>query len=713
MTRKKTRKTHHKGPAPTPGASPSASMCGDARTGETQRSPSHSTATGVFGVGSRRNALATLALGLLVAVSYFPATQAGFVWDDFIVVTSKAVREWSGLWQFWFDPYSTYMPGNTDEDHYWPLLYTTFWLEHKLWGFAPTGYHLVNLVLHFVNTLLVWRIMWRLAVPGAWLVAAVFAVHPVHVEAAVWVIARKDLLAAVFYLTAVLTWLRFIESPRPGRYVLALTLFVAGLLSKSIVITLPVALLLLHWWQQGRVTGTDFLRLLPFFLVGLGIAVADMVFIANRKVVVYDYTMVERVLIAAHSLWFYVGKLLWPTDLATIYPRWEGFAALLSWGYVIAAGATAALLWFLRQRVGRGPLAGTFFFAVTLSPVLCLVDYSYMQFTFVADRYQYLASIGVMAVLIAGAARAADKLPGAWSKASPGLAVLLLVVLGVMTWQQAGIYRDEVTFFRHLVAINPRERAIHLHLGKALFELNPSDAGRAAPKEKPASIREDAAARGAPKRPDRLAEAEHHYRRALEIDPRYTSARQNLAELFRQQHRYEEAIVLYRAVIEADPGFALAQAGMGTALLNLQRHAEAIESLARAVSLQPDLPMAHSLLILMGRASQQMGQPDTAAQYYARAVKSHPRDAEALDLLAGLRFGQQRYAEALDLYRTLIDVQPDNATAYANLGAVLYHLGRASEALESFERALSLDAGLESARVNRDLVRKAMSQGGR
>ena len=200
---------------------------------------------------TRQDILPILALGVLVVVCYLPAILwGGFVWDDKIFVNAEPVRAVSGLWQIWFSPIDISIEG---EGHYWPLVYTTFWLEHKLWGFAPTGYHIVNVLLHLVNTLLVWHLLRRLAVPGAWVVAAVFAVHPLHVESVAWIIERKDVLSGLFYLAAVLAWMRFVEQPSRGRYVCSLALYAAGLLSKSIVITLPVALLIWHWWKQNRV----------------------------------------------------------------------------------------------------------------------------------------------------------------------------------------------------------------------------------------------------------------------------------------------------------------------------------------------------------------------------------------------------------------------------------------------------------------------------
>ena len=407
---------------------------------------------------SRRDAPAFLALGLLVAVSYLPAMLGGgFVWDDNVCIKVDPVREVSGLYQIWFSPSDI-----EREKHYWPLVYTTFWLEHKLWGFAPAGYHIVNVLLHWANTLLVWHLLRRLAVPGAWAVAAVFAVHPLHVESVAWIIERKDVLSGLFYLAAALTWMRFVEKPRQGRYACSLALYAAALLSKSIAITLPVALLISLWWKQGRATSTDLLRLVPFFAVGLVITVGDLSFYWSALPVPLDYSLTERTLIAARSLWFYAGKLLWPSALSVIYPLWDiRVADPLAWGYLIAAVALAAALWGLQQRIGRGPLAGALFFAVTLSPVLSFVDHNYMQYAFVADRFQYLAGIGVMAVVISAAAHGVSRLPGLWQKGALGVAAVALVVLGMLTWRQASIYRDDETFNRHIIGSSRRTTTRH------------------------------------------------------------------------------------------------------------------------------------------------------------------------------------------------------------------------------------------------------------
>ena len=558
------------------------------RRGRRAAAPAPAAPTGAASPGvANRQALAALGLGLLAAAVYLPAFSAGFVWDDEVFTDAAAVREWSGLWKIWFAFSPRAIP---NEGHYWPLVHTTFWLEHKLWGFAPAGYHAVNVLLHAANTVLLWRLAGRLDIPGAWAIAAVFAVHPLHVESVAWVIERKDLLSALFYLAAVSVWLRFSESGGRKHYALALVLFVLGLLCKSIVVTLPAALLICHWWKRGRVDGVDLLRLAPFFAVGIAIAAADTAFYAAREPLDLGYTVVERVLIAAHALWFYVEKLLWPAGLAVIYPHWAVDAAdPLAWGRLAAVIALGAALWVLRRRIGRGPFAGTAFFAVTLSPVLGFIDYGYMQFSFVADRYQYLAGIGPIAVLTGAAAYAARRLPERPRMAAAGLAAVALVVLGTLTFRQAEIYRDEVTFFGHIVAHNPAARGAQGNLGKALL-----DAGRlkealsvfdAALERTPDDVDALANAGVALIRTGRFDEAEELLRRGLALDPRHRIVLQNLAESLRKRGRFEEALGYYRAAIDADPGNALAYAGMGDALVRLERYGEALKNLDRALAL--------------------------------------------------------------------------------------------------------------------------------
>ena len=425
-------------------------------------------ATTPSGGCSRQDALALVALGLLVVVSYLPAMLwGGFVWDDNICIKVNPVRDVSGLWQIWFSPSAIEAEG-----HYWPLVYTTFWLEHKLWGFDPTGYHVVNVLLHLANTLLVWHLVRRLAVPGAWMVAAVFAVHPLHVESVEWVIERKDVLSGLFYLAAVRTmWMRFMEQPNPTAVCGVAGVICGGpaeQVHRGNAAGGPVALALVEtkprdlnrpaggWCRSSPSDWSS--RLATCRFIGLGEQLS------------FDYSFTERTLIAARALWFYAGKLLWPTNLAVIYPLWD-IRVCRPAGLGVSRCRGIALtiaLWHWRHRLGRGLLAGALFFAVTLSPVLGFVDYGYMQFAFVADRFQYLAGIGVMAVVIGAASYGVRRLPDLWQKGALVVAAVIIVVLGILTWRQASIYRDGETFYRHIIALNPQARNAHLNLGKNL-----------------------------------------------------------------------------------------------------------------------------------------------------------------------------------------------------------------------------------------------------
>lgn len=660
----------------------------------------------------------------MVAVSYYPALLGGFVWDDEIFVRERAVHAWSGLWSIWFSPDDI-----ERERHYWPIVYSTFWLEHKLWGLDPFGYHLVNVLLYMVNVLLLWTLLRRLAVPGAWAVAAVFAVHPMHVESVAWVMGRKDLLSGLFYMAAALCWTRSIggvgtgrtdppapkESPstpwrgwladsirvpHPGPYLAALGLFVAAMLSKSVAVTLPVAFAIMLWWKQGQITRTDVLRIAPFFLVALCIAVADWSYYRSGREFALDYSLPERVLIAARAVWFYAVKLAWPADLAIVYPLWEVDAGdPLAWGGVIAAVVVAALLWHIRHRLGRGPLAGVLFFAVTLSPMLGFVDFAYMRYSFVADRYAYLAGVGVVAVLIGAAVRGEPKLPNLLRIGTACVLVAVLAVFGRMTWDRAGLYRDNISFYTHIISINPEVRSIHRNLALTLLnDGRPTEALAAArveverwPGSGPASNTVGVALLAL----GRLDEAEENFRRALELDPDNVSTYQNMAETRRLQGRFADSISWYRRALDIAPRFGPAREGIGKALKALVDAGRPTEALAASrieVERHPDSANAHNAV---GIALLALDRLDEAGDSFRRALELDSLSGSAAQNMAEVQGRQGRFVESISWYRRALDIDPESGPAYAGMGKALFHLGRYEEAGESLARAVSLSSDAE------------------
>ena len=677
---------------------------------------------------TRRELVPVLALAVLVLVSYLPTLfSTEFVWDDVIFTDAKPVQEWSGLWQIWFSPTAL-----KAEAHYWPITYSTFWLEHKLWGgFNPTGFHAVNVVLHWINTLLLLRLLRRLPVPGAWFAAGLFAVHPVHAESVAWVIARKDLLATLFTLAAFLTWIRLVEREsqrehRPwGLWLRALLLYVAALFSKSVAVTLPAVLLLWHWWRYGRVTVKDGLRLLPLFAAGITFVVADTAYYASREAISFEYSLVERLLIAARALVFYVAKLFWPTSLAVIYPHWDVAVADVT-GWLCMAGILVLLgaLWLLRGRISRGPLAVVLFFMVTLLPVLGFVDYGYMQFSFVADRYQYLASAGIIVLFAAAVASLVrgreEKVSRGLGKivvwAVRGLSAALLLLLGTLTWKQAALYRDSISLFESIVSQNPQARSAYHNLSKALIlEKRYEDAlaaSRHAIDLQPDLEGVHANAAIALVRMGRLEEAEQILRRGLTHNPQDKETLLNLAQVLRVQGKLEEALTFYHATLTQDPNLPMAHAGLGYALLKLERYDEARVRLERGLSLQPDEETTTNIHVLLGETLLALGQPETATGHFEQALRRKPDHLAALFQLGNLYLEQKRYAQALVPLTKLAEIDPGNPSLHLLIGNALVQLGRYDEARVRLEQGLSLKPSGSTAARLRLLYNQTLQKSG-
>ena len=346
----------------------------------------------------KRDWIFGLILVFAIIIAYQPAWPGLPIWDDDAHITQPMLRSLQGLARIWMQPGAS--------QQYYPLVHSVFWVEHRLWGDATLGYHLVNILLHAFSALLLVRILRRLEVPGAWLAATIFALHPVQVESVAWISELKNTLSGAFYLGSALAYLEFDRKRGPKLYMVALGLFVLGLLSKTIIATLPAALLLIFWWKRGRLSWRQDVRpLIPFFLAGIaaGLFTAWM----ERKSIgaqgsEFDFTFIERFLIAGRAIWFYLGKLFWPAELIFIYPRWNVSQAVW-WQYLFPAAGLLLLtvLWKLRQRC-RGSLLALLYFAGTLFPALGFFNVFPFRYSFVADHFQYLAGIGPITLVSAG-----------------------------------------------------------------------------------------------------------------------------------------------------------------------------------------------------------------------------------------------------------------------------------------------------------------------
>jgi hypothetical protein len=339
----------------------------------------------------------------LTIVAYLPVLRAGFIWDDDDHLTANpAMTAPHGLRMIW---------SSLAVSRYYPLTLTSFWVQRRFWGLDPLPYHAVNIALQAVNAMLLWMLLRRLQVRGAWVAAAAWAVHPVNVETVAWVTELKNTQSGLFFLLALLMFLRFEDGLRPRNYAIALACGVGAMLSKPSTVVLPGVVLLCAWWGRGRWTSKDWLRAAPFVALAIGMSLLT---IAEQRHQIesggtpeWTLTAAQRLMLAGHAVWFYAGKLLWPTNVCFLYPRWElRTDSVAGWLPIAGLGVVAGLLWhFRRAEWARAAISGCGSFTVALLLVLGFFDIYFFRYSFVADHFQYLASIGLIgAVVSAGAA---------------------------------------------------------------------------------------------------------------------------------------------------------------------------------------------------------------------------------------------------------------------------------------------------------------------
>ena len=565
----------------------------------------------------RPNTLAFLPLLFCATlVAYWPAIQGGLLWDDEGHVTRPDLQSLHGLWRIWFDLGAT--------QQYYPVLHSAFWIEHRLWGGATLGYHLTNIALHSISAFLLVLIVRRLAMPRAWLAGFLFALHPVCVEAVAWISEQKSTLSGVFYLGAALAYLHFDGTRRKSRYLVALGLFVLALLSKTVTATLPAALLVLLWWQRGRLEWKrDVLPLVPWFAVGvpagLFTAWVERTYIGAHGAD-FALTPVQHILLAGRDLWFYFGELLWPGDLTFSYRHWA-LDPHTWWQDLFPAGILLATIGLvMTARRSRGPLASFLIFAGTLFPVLGFLHVFPFRYSWVADHFQYLASVGILA-------------PAAWLLAKVrhiAVPVVVLAVLGLLTVRQSAMYTDSETLYRETLARNPDSFLAHNNLGLILFARR------------------------------RMPEAVAEYQAALRIKPDYTEAHFNLgAALAQMPGRLPDSIAQFEAALHDRPDLAEVHANLANALsLMPGRMNDAIAEYRAALRIRPDYASAHSNL---GAALAEMpGRlPDAIAEYQA-ALRINPDMAEVhFNLAQALSQMPGRASDAIAEYEAALRLRPD------------------------------------------------------
>jgi Flp pilus assembly protein TadD len=575
------------------------------------------------------------AIIIAVAVVYLPALRGDFVWDDFLLITGNPLlQNFSGLVEIW--------SGGRTAD-YFPLTNTIFWIEHHLFGANATGYHAVNILLQIANALLVWRLLTRLNIPGAWLAGLIFGIHPVHVASVAWISELKNLLAMFFALLSVLCFLELDDKRLRNSataYAASLVFFALALLSKTQVVFLPFVLMLCAWWRNKKSAGTkttqdlrrNVIRSWPFFALAIVLGLVTMWFqnrgIGEEEIVIGS--LPRRFVNAAMAIWWYAVHLFAPVRLMAIYPNWRfDSPRVLEWLPLIALIGILAGLWHWRNRGTRGAFFAAACFVVALLPSLGLVRMAYVRSgTLVADHLQYFADVSLLALFSAGIAYAWNHRQRATKIATATIVTLLIGAMGTYAFGRAEVYRNEETLWQDNLSKNPEAWQAHIMMAQRRFKQ------------------------------ERYAEAAYHAGRAAELKPELADIHNELGLAYCRLERFEEGIAEYRKALqlkEAKPSSARS-AGVAKIRTNL----------------------ANALAI--------------TANHLSESAPTVPEEA------------MRRYEEAIRQYEEALELDPQQPAIHRNLGMLLAQLGRYDEAIPHLRATLQMVPNEPVARETLDAI---------
>ncbi len=608
-------------------------------------------------ISERGNAALLL---VVVLMTYAPAMTAGYIWDDdHYVAENVHLRTTDGLGRIWFTPGAT--------PQYYPLVFSTFWVEHKSWGLHPAGYHLVNIVLHGINSVLLFRALSVLRVPGSLFAAALFAVAPLNVESVAWVSERKNVLSGLLYLLAFLSYWKFTsrlgDEPAFGSaarwrdYAISLLLFGCALMSKSVTCSLPAAILLVLWWKRGRVKIRDVALLLPMFAIGIAAGV-HTIFMEKHHVgaqgVDWEWSLIERCLIAGRVLWFYPLKLIWPDPLIFVYPKWQ-IDASVWWQSMFGVSFVGRViwLWLARGRLGRGPLTAVLFYAGTLFPALGFISVYPMRFSFVADHFAYLASIGVIALFAATTVHLSNR--RRWSRSWSRLAATMVVMMfSLVSFLRCFDYKDAESLWVATLADNPRCWMATFHLAAIRFDQQ------------------------------RFIEAATLFENALRHEKHDRPGHHEQADL---HHYLGDTLLALGSPDESDFHFR-----------------QAVAFFQEMAEVEKESIVPHNNL---GILSGKLKQPDQALRHFQAALEIEPADPDVNQNLGELYYRLKRFDESAECFHRVIEVDALNARAHYNLGTVTLTLGQKQEAIQHLQTAIRISPDFVAAQI---VLQQAMSQ---
>jgi len=651
----------------------------------------------------KKTLVAAGALILLTLIVYLPAIHCGYVWDDDAYVTANPLlTDANGLKRIWFSFDSP--------SQYFPLVYTAFRMEHALWGFDPLGYHLVNVLIHIINALLVWLVLSKLGIRGAWLAGAIFALHPVNVESVAWITERKNTLSTLFYLLTVLAWLRF-ASKDAGQwwryYGLALILYALALFAKTTACTLPATLLIVLWVKGERVDWKRVGQTIPFLAMGVAMGLLSVWWEQNVHGIkgLQFAELGQRPLIAGHAVWFYLMKLVLPIKLTFSYPKWfpdTGNPLEYLWpGTLILL---AAALWFSRKRLGSAAILSLAFFVANLAPVLGFIDLYTFRYSFVADHYQYVASVGPIVLFAVGISRKWC-IRGREFSVPTAIPLIILIILGLLTWSQTHAYHDVETLWRDTLAKNPAAWMAYINLAGSEYHEGRYDEAIAQYQECLKAVPDCAEAyvgmSAVYARTGHVERAIECLKQALKISPMSSEANYNYAEILAARGQYDEAIARYKIAIKSTPDRVRTHTHLGIALLRRGKASDAADHFMAALRINPTWEEAYRNLQLARRREplrpgamdhciqgiqfELKGDAYRAIEEYQKAVEADPSFAEAYMCLGVAYRKLGEIDQAIEEYQAAIQIKPKLVDAHSNLAFAYYTQGDAARAWEEIK----------------------------
>jgi protein O-mannosyl-transferase len=651
-----------------------------------------------------RSILAFAAIAIAVWFVYSPTLRGEWLWDDDAEISQNSeIVGSAGIAKIWFAPSAA---------DYFPLKSTVQWFAWRIWHESALGWHCLNIGLHLISAVLIWRLFTTLQIPCAWLGGLLFAVHPLNVESVAWIAELKNTISLPLLLIAMDSYARFARCDSWVWYVVSLVLFVGSLLGKTSGVMLPAVLLMYYWWRHGRITLRSVRLLMPFFGAAALLGWVTIRFQHERAIGEWAIPLGGfgwRAVLASTVLGFYVTKFVFPVSLAPIYPPWNVNPAAIS-QYLPALAFVVLFLtcWKINTAGARALGFGFGAYIVMAFPVLGFVSMSYMHYSWVADHFMYVPVVGLIGISVAGFSRVFQWQDAVARRAGIAGIITLSGTLLFVSHSYAKVFQGEIPFWTFTITRNPGVAVGHNNLGKAL-----QNAGRMSD----AHREYDMAIACEPMYADahnnlgtwfdamgNLREAMTEYQLALRLKPKFALAYNNIGNLYVKRGLTTYAINAYKNAINAAPELVGPHVNLGNALFLAGNGAEAIAEFRTATAIQPRSVFA---LQNLARVELRLGRTENAVRDLGRALTIAPENAGLCNDLGYAMLTAGRLDDAMHCYETTLRLEPRNRDAHINLGGLCYRLGNIADAIAHYRAAAAIDPQSTEARHNLDILSRS------